>query len=278
MKKLLFIVLLAIVPALPALAQTDEPAKPPPLQALVDEGAQVRYLGRHNGLDGWITIRGGQEQYFYATEDGQSILMGLLFDREGQLITVRQVKELQEKSGDVLELFASETLDQEQVVNNKASTEFKTPAQQLYDNIGQSNWIALGNPDAPFIYTFMDPQCPHCHAFTKDLKEKYLDSGLLQVRVIPIGMREDTRAQAAFLLAAPNPGERWYRHLSGDEKALPISAGINQQGVERNLAIMQSWKLDVTPLTIYKAKNGSVKIVQGRPKNPNDILRDLVAE
>lgn len=258
----------------PAFAQGDPPM-PPPLQALVEEGAQARYLGREYGLDGWITIRNGEEQYFYVTTDGRALLMGLLFDRDGKAVTVRQVKELQDKAGGVLDSFAVKEPATDPSKISPTSTAFKTPAEQLYDNAESSNWIALGKDGAPVIYSFMDPQCPHCHDFMEDLRKDYIDTGLLQLRVIPVGLREDTRAQAAYLLAAPDPAERWYRHLAGDKTALPVEKGINEQGVERNLAIMQSWKLDATPTTVYRDAKGQVKIVRGRARNVGDILHDL---
>ena len=83
------------------------------------------------------------------------------------------------------------------------------------------------------------------------------------------------QAQAAFLIAASDPAKRWYAHLDGDETALPINANINKQGVQRNLAVMQSWKLNATPISIYRDKTGAVKILQGRPANPATLLGDL---
>jgi len=261
-----------------AMAQQREPKLPPPIQTLQDEGAQVRYLGRDLGMDGWIAIKGGKEQYFYATPDGKAIVLGLLFDAEGKIITMRQVKELQDKSGGVLG-FLTEEVPEKAAPGERFSklpaTEFKTPSEQLFDDVTASNWIPLGKEGAPVIYSFMDPQCPHCHAFMKDIKANYIDNGLIQVRMIPVGFKEQSKAQAAFLLAAPTPQDRWYKHLEGDESALPASSQINQQGVERNMAVMQSWKLDVTPLTVYRSKDGSVKIVQGRPQSIPSILADL---
>lgn len=282
---LLFVCTTLLLP-LPAGAQQKEPAMPAPIKTLVEQGAQVRYLGQHNGLDGWITIKGGQEQYFYTTADGKSLLMGLLFDSDGKLVTLRQVKALQEKSGDVLDLFTVETPEDkisETAVPDryKPSTlpQFKTPAEQLFDDVSSSNWIRLGKEDAPVIYSFMDPQCPHCHAFMTDLKANYIDNGLVQVRLIPVGfLKPESKSESAVLLAAPDPEERWYRHMTGDKTALPPTEGINEQGVERNMAIMQSWKLDATPITVYRAKDGSVKIVQGRAQKMADLIGDLPAK
>lgn len=275
----------AIMMGAPLAAKAQsEPPLPEPLQHLVTEGAQMRYLGRHNSLDGWIAIKNGQEQYFYVTEDGQAFLMGLLFDKTGKVVTLRQVKELQEKNGATLDLFASEDapglmgetsqpgIDQ---LVDKTKREFKTPAEQLFADVESGNYITLGNPQAPYLYTFIDPQCPYCHAFLNDLRADYIEKGLIQVRMIPVGFRDETRAQAAFLLAVPDPQDRWFRHLAGDKEALPVTPDINQQGVQRNLAIMQSWKVNVTPFTVYRAASGEVKIVQGRAQDLRQIVSDL---
>lgn len=125
------------------------------------------------------------------------------------------------------------------------------------------------------MYAFIDPQCPHCHAMIKDLQKNYLDNGRAQLRIVPIGFREETRAQSAFLLAAPDPQKRLYDYLDGKEDALPARQEINQQGVQKNLSIMQSWKFDVTPMVIYRGKDGSVKIVRGRPQDIENLVNDL---
>lgn len=280
MKKVarLLLVCTALFINIPAHAQQQkDPPMPAPIKTLVEQGAQVRYLGRHNSLDGWITIKNGQEQYFYATEDGKSLMMGLLFDTDGKLVTLRQVKALQENSdGPVLDMFTVQTPDALAAGKQPTLPQFKTPAEQLFDDVTSSNWIQLGRPDAPVIYSFMDPNCPHCHSFMNDLKTAYLDKGLVQVRLIPVGfLKPESKAEAAFLLAAPDPEQRWYRHMGGDKTALPAEKGINEQGVERNMAIMQSWKLDATPITVYRGKDGQVKIVQGRPQKMTALLADL---
>ena len=50
---------------------------------------------------------------------------------------------------------------------------------------------------------------------------------------------------------------------------------INDQGVQRNLAVMGSWELTATPMVIYRGKNGLVKIVRGRPKDAQSVIGDL---
>lgn len=257
---------------------TTVPALPDPIQNLVDEGAQIRYLGKDNGLDAWLTIKNGQEQYFYVLPDQSAFVMGVLFDKTGKAITVDQVRRLRAQGDNVLDSLADNFMPTEQAAPQEpeSSFAFKTPAEKLFSDIEGANWVPLGNKDAPIVYALIDTQCPHCHAFMNDMRQgKYIDNGQVQIRMIPVGFREETVAQAAFLLAAPNPQETWFKHLDGDTAALPAKTDINDQGVQKNLAVMQAWKFDVTPVIFYRAKDGSVKIVRGRPKDPAALVSDV---
>ncbi len=274
-----------IIMSTPVLAQTPakkEPPMPAPLETMSKEGAQVRFLGSRGGLDGWIAIQNGQEQYFYATADREFVLLGLLFDKTGKMITLEQVSALQKEGGAVLDILKAETTSKNATVTENVPVEgniagaLKSPSEQMFSDVEGGNWLSFGNQAAPVMYTFMDPQCPYCHEFMKVLRPE-IEGGRIQVRLIPVGFREETRAQAALLLAAPNAQDRWFRHLDGDKEALPVTPGINEQGVERNMAIMQSWKLNVTPLSVYRAQDGKVKLVQGRAKDMKALLGDLKA-
>lgn len=276
---LLFAVLVSFTMSAPVQAQSSDPEVPPALQTLVDRGAQARYLGSKYGMQGWITIFKGQEQYYYVTPDGQGFLMGLLFGKDGSMETVNQVRELQSKSDDALDILAVDktpvSKPSDALNNMNEQFEYKTPAERMFGDVENSNWIQFGDENAPVIYSFMDPQCPHCHSFMKEIKPSYIEKGLIQVRMIPVGFREETLAQAALLLATSNSAERWYQHLEGDEGALPIDKSINTQGVQKNLSLMQAWKFDVTPLTIYRDKAGKIKIIRGKAADMNQILKDL---
>ncbi len=256
-----------------AQAQGGLPRLPTPIQNLVDEGAQIRYLGNEHGLDAWLTIKQGQEQYFYVKPDGSAFVMGLLFDNKGQLETVKQVARLRGEEGNAI---LDQLTDDTAFSSAQDSAAFKSPAERLFLDIEASNWVTLGVTGAPVLYSFVDPQCGHCHAFINELRQaKLFEKGKLQMRMIPVGFKEESKAQAAFLMASPNPQDKWFRHMDGDKEALPAKAEINQQGVERNLSVMQSWEFNVTPMVIYRAKDGKVKIVRGRPKDVEALIKDL---
>lgn len=277
---LLFVLCLVLTG--PARAANDTPDLPPALETLAGQGAQLRYLGNEYGLDGWIAIYQGQEQYFYVTPDGKAMVSGLMMDRNGRMITIDQIRRLRQETGGTLDIFAEDMSSEDSAAvpgesfpEKVSDLTFKTPAEQLFENIEDSNWIPLGDPAAPVIYSFVDPQCPHCRAFMQDLHHDYIDKNAVQVRIIPVGRNPDSLKQAAFLLALPNPQERWWRHVEGDAGALPVSGDISQKGVAHNMAVMRAWKLDTTPLTIYRAKDGQVKIVEGRARNIDQIVADL---
>lgn len=274
-----FLFLLSFLAFVPAYAQNPEalPDLPAPIQNLVNEGAQIRYLGKEQGYDSWITIKNGQEQYFYVPPGGKRFFMGVMFDDTGKLVTVEQVQKLREKEGASLDALADDFgFNPANTKSEKTSLEFKTPSEQMYYDIENANWVPLGENGAPLLYAFIDPQCPHCHDFIEDLKTE-IDGGKVQLRMVMVGLRPETVAQAAYLLAAPDPQGRWWKHMEGDKDALPVVSDINQQGVQRNLAVMQSWKFSATPMVVYRARDGSVKIVRGRPQDIKGLLADLGA-
>jgi len=272
----------------PAFAAEDKngpvPDVPEALNVLVARGAQIRYLGKEHGMDGWIAIYQGQEQYYYVTADKKAFVTGLMFGDDGRPITVEQVKELQAQGGPVLDLLAEGQNDTSTALAQTSdkplqsiaeSMQAQSPAERLFADVENSNWIRLGNENAPVMYAFVDPQCPHCHDMIQTLRKGYLDKGLIQLRIIPVGFQQGSLAQAAFLLAAPNPAELFYRHLDGDANALPVKSDVSTQAIQKNMALMQAWKFNITPLNLYRDKTGKVKIVRGVPKDMNAILADL---
>lgn len=276
----LFVFILALSMPAMAHAQSEKlPAVPEAIQDLVDRGAQIRYLGKKHGMDGWITIYQGQEQYYYVTPDKEGFVMGVLFDKTGTMATVEQVRKLQEQDGDILDFLtmdkpadAAAGTSSTSVADTKT---FSSPAEKMFADVENSNWIALGNKNAPVIYSFVDPQCPHCHDFMTDLRKDYIEKGLIQIRIIPVGFTEQSLAQASMLLASPNPEGVWYKHLDGDATALPADSKASTQGIQKNLALMQAWKFSVTPLSVYKGRGGEIKIIRGRAKDLPALLADM---
>lgn len=254
------------------------PDVPEALQALSERGAQMRYLGREHGMDGWIAIYQGQEQYYYITQDGKAFVTGLMFGSDGRPVTIEQVQKLQSQSGDVLDLLAQGAAPAQaptQAPTISETLNAKSPAERMFADIENSNTVRLGSANAPVIYSFVDPQCPHCHKFITELKKDYIETGLVQVRLIPVGFQQGSLAQAAVLLASPDAEERFYKHLDGDQTALPAKSDISTQAIQKNMALMQAWKFNVTPLTVYRSASGEIKIIRGVTKDIPGMIADL---
>ena len=275
-----------------AQAQENQPDIPAPIQTLIAEGAQIRFLGQEHGLNGWLVLQGGEEQYFYSTLDGQAILMGILFNNKGDTITLRQINQLRKKEGPAIDKLAGYPEPIKSADITKPTTtvtpDFTNPeaiiksavkpkSEQLYDSVKNANWFKLGQESAPVFYTFIDPECPHCHDLVQKFRKSgYIEQGLVQMRLIPVGvLSENSLIEAAYLLAAPNPEKDFYRHLDGDKEVLLSNKSINTQGVQRNIKLMQDWKLDMTPFSVYRARDGKVKVLQGVPEDVKTIITEL---
>ena len=265
----------------------QEPPLPESIEGLVSKGAQVKYLGNMHGLDGWIMVYKGQEQYFYATPDGKAFVSGLLFTEKGEPLTVQQVQNLQQTGqADILDSLVdrpSSQINQDSNPLADRQNELKemsqSPSEKLFKDVREGNWVSFGSGDAGIAYAFIDPTCPHCDDFVNELRQGgYLDEGKVQLRVLPVSRITDDQAilqKAAYLLVSPTPEADFYAHLDGQESALPTNGDLSTQAVQQNMAIMQKWGLDATPFIIYKDRAGNVKIIRGKANDPETLVQDL---
>ncbi len=249
-------------------AQSAEPQPPEALQGLLQGGGALRYMGRDQGVDGWVTIKNGQEQYFYVTPGGQAIISGILYNPEGEVVTKRQIEQMRQRAG--IETTPSVT----------TSATAKKPASRselLMQAVEATNWFKLGDDAAPVVYSFIDPQCQHCHEFLKQIRtDKLIEDGKIQLRLIPVGIvNKDSIGQAAALLEDADAAKRLYDAVDGKENAILVPEGINTQAVQKNLATMQAWKMTATPFTVFRGGDGQVKIVRGAPNSIKSLVDQL---
>lgn len=300
MKKLILTLSLALIFAAPVGAQTlqqtpkEKPEMPKALASAEADGAQVMYLGEFQGLYGWALIRQGRPEFYYATKDNSALVMGLLFDAEGEMITNGQLAQLRANEGD--DMFAM-TGGLDDVNNSPKSTapttnvvetsgrvdtglattiapESLTPAQEMFVDVMAANWLTFGPNGKYEIFAFIDPDCPHCQRFIADSKP-LVDNGTLKIRALPIGIDPSSERKAALMLAGSNPMDRFLRYANGDQDALNAPANINVEGVQKNKSVLTSWGFDVTPIIVYKSGGGDIRVIRGRPKSMEDLIRDL---
>lgn len=339
---------------LPAVAQ-DLPGstnKTPPMPKILSQqterGAQVRYLGRFETLDGWLVVRGGQPEFYYSTLDGKALVMGILFDAvNDKMLTNEQLTRLQMgNTGDMATLTrmvlenhgerdaaANEnaaaqrdaaatpatpapdaaaapatgttpapaqtapvaepetatppapqsTPDASALAPNPDSANIteqgglpNTPANTLYLDMMGANSVKIGTGTGPALYAFIDPNCPHCQHFIKDLRDNgFLGANGLSVHAVLVAFDQKSLRQAAYLLAAPNPGELLLRYIDGDAEALPAPETITTTGIAKNTQMMVKWGFEGTPVIVYRNAEKQIKIVRGRPLELKKLVQDL---
>ena len=239
-------------------------------------------LLEHFALHERVVLLGVGRGHFHAADDAfedvdQARVLGVELGQRAEFLgQVRDEGRLDERRLDLLAedpVAPEETAQKDSILD---AAKMKTPAERMFADVENSNWLKLGSDAAPVIYSFVDPNCPHCHDFVNDVRKKgYLDKNLLQIRIVPVGFIEGSLPQAAFLLASPDAKDRYFKHLDGDKEALPTKSDISTQAVQKNMALMQAWKFSVTPLTVYRSKTGEIKIVRGRVKDLDGVIADL---
>ena len=324
MRRLFLLVALLTVFSSAAMAQL-QPAMPQFLADHKARGAQVYYLGKYDILDGWALVRTGQPEFYYSTPGSNALVMGLLFDKAGNLLTAEQLKALpRTQDGGLVDMMADQlqkpaelptpdaalsqpvpstlppvepTPAQTPVVTAPAvapvpapapvagvpaaavSNEViaDTPANQMFAQVRSGAAVLLGNSAAPSFYAFVDPNCPHCQRFLKEV-EPYVNAGTVSVKLLPVGFDEPSKKQAAFALGTADGGARFVGYAKGDMDLLPVREGLNTEAVMRNVNIMETWMLNATPIVVYKSAAGQVKIVKGRPVDLAGAVKDLTGK
>ncbi len=291
----IFTFLLFAIPSIASAQISYDPDPPEALERMVEQGSQVFYLGEFEGMKGWALIREGKPEFFYQNREGTALIMGLMFNQDGEMVTMGQLRALYQEVGDdmyavtggaISNLPSSDeiasvtnpvvTQNQETQPSKPMVTEANlTPAKRMYADLLASNWVTLNPNGQHDIFAFIDPDCPHCKAFLRDAEPFMTDDGL-RLRIIPIGMSDPALKKAALLLASANPEERLMAYAKGDQTQLNAPDNINTAGVESNVTMMFKHGFDVTPIIVYRTNKGEIRMIRGKPSDYNMVINDIV--
>jgi len=295
-----FLIALAFILMTGVAYAQKEPSLPRPLAEAVEGGAQIYYLGEFENLNGWALIRQGTPEFYYANKSNTALLMGLLFDGDGEMITNGQLAQLQYKEGDDMFAITNSVRPSEMTTPDTESASLSlssqapsspsagftrdpsiveplTPAQEMFVDVRAANWVTLGEKGMYEIFAFIDPDCVHCQAFLRDMETPFLKEGYIKIRVIPIGFNASSIRKAAMLLASADPEERLIQYAKGNTDVLQAPNNINTAAVDSNRAIMRKYGLDATPTIIYRAGNGEIRFIRGKPGDYTPMFQDLLA-
>jgi thiol:disulfide interchange protein DsbG len=252
------------------MAEQTEPMPPrenPAFKKFQDEGGKIEFLGRAMDLDGWVLVdRDGKVVTAIYVSPSGALIKGWLFDQEGRALTPQQIAAFQAR------------INGSQASLPGAEKGLSSKAENFYAAVERSAWVRVGSKDAPYIYVFINISCEHCQALWKKLIPA-VDSGRLQVRLVPFGWEEMNREGGAALLSAPNPQLAWQKYIDGDKSFLSkdkIAKGALDR-LEVNNTLARKWKVPDVPFTIYKKlSDGVVTAIVGLPDNLLVLQADLI--
>lgn len=288
MMRRLLPVLLCLLP-LPAAAQdrAPDPATIPTLAKFRQAGADLVWLGRKLGMDGWLVRDAHELKTVYTTPDGQGVVLGLLFDEAGKAQTQRQLIEAFDQGLITRDTLTAAgrwaSLGKDDLSSAAAATPDGqlaqpglSPGDRLLAALDGTSYLTLGNGPV-VVYSFVDPTCPHCKKFWAQIAPE-VAAGHIQARLIPIYNKDGNRELAAALLAAPDPLKSWTELVTqGPASLTQPSTPSTLRAVDENLALHRKWQLPGTPYSVYRAQGGKVRIIAGELNDTAPFLADIGA-
>ncbi|MGH8465021.1 MAG: thiol:disulfide interchange protein DsbG, partial [Pseudomonas sp.] len=112
---------------------------PKAVQQIEAKGVKIKgSFDAPDGLRGYAAEYQSRGMALYLTPDGKHVLVGSLFDEQGQDLSEAPLQKLV----------------------------YAPMAKEVWAKMEKSNWIADGKADAPrIVYLFSDPNCPYCNMF-----------------------------------------------------------------------------------------------------------------
>jgi thiol:disulfide interchange protein DsbG len=217
---------------------------PQAIKQLQAKGAVIKgSFEAPNGLRGYAAEYQNNGIALYLTPDGKHVLVGSLFDEQGQDLSAEPLEKLV----------------------------YAPMSKAIWAKMEKTAWIADGKPDAPrTVYLFSDPNCPYCNMFWQQARP-WVESGKVQLRHIMVGIiREDSPGKSAALLAANDPAKALQQHEKAGKasslKALDKIPENVQKQLDSNLALMEELGLAATPAIFYLDEQGRLQSQQGAPR------------
>jgi hypothetical protein len=279
-----------------------DPLSIPSLARIMQSGAKVFYLGERSGIYGWFVIKNRQIQMVYVTADKKTVFIGSMFSVDGENVTARQVVDVIKSTPEIKALLEGSAEEEKEIYqagarpggsaavsalpqSTQSSVEDKgafpvipvSPGERLVSDLKVAGGVVLGKNDKSEIYIVLAPKCPNCKSTWKELRPAVRE-GKVQVRLIPVynSIGEEEKKMAARLLGAKDPMTTWDRFVDGDPSSLagePDSTAV--RAVMDNLGLVAKWNIQGYPYLVYKAVDGRIKVVQGRPERIAAILTEI---
>lgn len=197
------------------------------------------------GLTALVAESGSTRRLFYVTPDGEGLIVGLVFDAQGHNTTTADVA----KAG----------------LNQSADAVSKTPAPAEAWRAVQALTPIIQGRSERVIYAFIDPQCPYCHRFIRQIGPM-VEQGQVQIRWLPVGILTDESKGLARALYHGDADTAFAELMSGALQSTPPDHEDDLRVARNVLALRQTGK-SVVPLFVYRDRDGNVIMQQGLPSD-----------
>ncbi|RWU20851.1 thiol:disulfide interchange protein DsbG [Pseudomonas alkylphenolica] len=217
---------------------------PKAVQQIEAKGVKIKgSFDAPDGLRGYAAEYQSRGMALYLTPDGKHVLVGSLFDEQGQDLSEAPLQKLV----------------------------YAPMAKEVWAKMEKSNWIADGKADAPrIVYLFSDPNCPYCNMFWQQARP-WVEAGKVQLRHIMVGIiREDSPGKSAALLGSSDPVKALQTHEQAGKasklKALDNIPANVQAKLDANQALLEELGLQATPAIFYLDDDQQLQSQQGAPQ------------
>lgn len=220
-------------------------------KALDGSGVEITgQLDAPKGYQGFVGNYRGQQLPVYLLPDGKHLVVGSLYDMQGQDLTMPAMRKA-----------ADSGLGAEQ-----------------WKAMESAEWVAEGDSDAKrVVYVFTDPECPYCHHFWKASQE-WVDSGDVQIRNILVAViSPDSLPSSAAILDAKDSTAAWRKNeknFGKNPKPSTEPSDAARKHIDANNKLMMKLGFYGTPAIVYKDSDGNIHALRGMPPDAQS-MRDI---
>jgi len=202
-------------------------------QHLASQGVKiVQSFTSASGLRAIVADNGTEKRMFYITPDGKSLIVGMVFDAQGNNITSADMN----KAG-VSDVGGAKVMGDAQL-------------QALWDRVEKRRWVQEGK-SGKVIYAFFDANCPYCHRLWSTLRAG-VQAGKIQVRWLPVAILKDTsKGLGAAIYSAANPSDALARMVNRQLQPVSINERDNRD-MALNLLLLRDTGYTGVPTLMFK--------------------------
>lgn len=211
-------------------------------QHLAAQGVKVvQSFSSVSGLRAIVADNGAEKRLFYITPDGKSLIVGMVFDAQGNNVT----------SGDMSKAGVSDV--------GGAKVMGDAQLQALWDRVEKRRWVQEGK-SGKVIYAIFDPNCPYCHRLWGSMRAA-VQAGKVQVRWLPVAILKDTsKGLGAAIYSSANPSEALAKMVNRQLQPVAVSERDNRD-MALNLLLLRDTGYTGVPALMFKRGNKIVSMM-----------------